>query len=246
MTGIDSEQLARRVADIPWFHRMEIAPGVVTPGRIDPSIRLAGLHLPDDLSGKSVLDVGAWDGYFSFEAERRGADRVVAVDSHSWSGDGWGSRAGFDCAHAAYGSRVEPIEMEVLDLDPARIGRFDVVLFLNVLYHMRDPALAIARVASVTADRLILETHTDLNDLDVPAVALYRPGELWRDETTYCGPNLPALEIMLHDAGFTRVEVVGTASRARTLARALVHEREHGIPRARTLRQGWAVVHAFR
>jgi hypothetical protein len=111
---------------------------------------------------------------------------------------------------------------------------------------MRNPALAIERIAGVTADQLILETHTDLNDLDVPAVALYRPGDLWGDETSYCGPNFAALEVMLRDAGFDRVELVGTASRARIVARALIHEREYGIPRARSMRQGWAVVHAFK
>ncbi|WP_157220255.1 class I SAM-dependent methyltransferase [Flavisphingomonas formosensis] len=242
----DPSALRQRMMEIDWFHRIEIAPGMVTPGKIDPAIRVAGLRLPEDLTGQHVLDVGAWDGFFSFEAERRGADRVVAIDSFCWSGDGWGSRAGFDFARQALGSHVEPVEMEVLDLDPARIGRFDIVLFLNVLYHMRNPALAIERVASVTRRQLILETHTDLNDVDVPAVALYRPGELWQDETSYCGPNLPALEVMLHDAGFDRVEIVGTASKARRMARALLHEREYGIPRERTLRQGWAVVHAYK
>src|SRR5215210_1776907 len=46
--------------------------------------RLRLLQIPGDLSGKSVLDIGAWDGYFSFEFERRGAERVLAIDTHSW------------------------------------------------------------------------------------------------------------------------------------------------------------------
>ena len=70
----------------------------------------------------SVLDVGAWDGFFSFEAERRGAARVLAIDSFSWEGDGWGSKAGFELAHEALGSRVESRTIDVLDLSP-RDGR---------------------------------------------------------------------------------------------------------------------------
>lgn len=234
---------AARIAGIDWFHRIELAPGLVTDGKIDPRPRLAGLRLPDDLSGRTLLDVGAWDGFFSFEMERRGA-KVTALDSFSWSGEGWGSRAGFDCAREALGSTVTPVEMEVLDLSPDAIGTFDVVLFLNVLYHMMHPALAIERVASVTRDLLVLETFTDLNDVAEPAIALYAPGDLWGDETSYCGPNVPSLDLMLRNAGFREVEVIGQAPRSRIVARALLHERLYGIPRARSMRQGWVVVHA--
>lgn len=235
--------LAERIAGIEWFHRIELAPGILTAGKIDPTPRLPGLRLPDDLSGRTLLDIGAWDGFFSFEMERRGAE-VTALDSFSWSGEGWGSRAGFDCAREALGSKVKAVEMEVLDLSPDAIGQFDIVLFLNVLYHMLHPALAIERVASVTRDLLVLETFTDLNDIAEPAVALYGSGDLWGDETSYCGPNLPGIELMLRNAGFREVEVIGQAPRSRVVARSLLHERLHGIPRERSMRQGWAVVHA--
>src|SRR4051812_12432848 len=127
-SGTEAQDLAARIAEIDWFHRLELAPGIWTSGKIDPRPRLPGLRLPDDLSGRTLLDIGAWDGFFSFEMERRGAE-VTAVDSFSWSGEGWGSRAGFDCAHEALGSRAKPVEMEVLDLSPGTIGEFDIVLF---------------------------------------------------------------------------------------------------------------------
>lgn len=76
-------------AMVAWFHSIDLGDGVVTSG-LKSSERLAleanGLNLPD-LTGKSVLDIGAWDGYFSFEAERRGAARVVALDHYAWSVD---------------------------------------------------------------------------------------------------------------------------------------------------------------
>ncbi len=86
-----TEDLERRVASVPvWYHAIELGDDVVTPG-----IRgwtLDSLQIPD-LTGKTVLDIGAWDGYFSFEAERRGASRVVALDHYVWSLDlqGWES-----------------------------------------------------------------------------------------------------------------------------------------------------------
>ena len=114
-----------------------------------------------------MIDIGAWDGFFSFEAERRGAARVLAVDSFCWSGAGWGKKAGFELAREALRSKVEDAEIEVLDLDPNRIGVFDVVLFLGVLYHMRHPLLALEKVAAVTKGLLVLEAKVDL--LTVPA-----------------------------------------------------------------------------
>ena len=75
----------------------------MTRGVDDTPLRLARLDLPLSLAGESVLDIGAWDGFFSFEAERRGASRVVAADYYSWHGTGWGTgtgKAGFELAQA--------------------------------------------------------------------------------------------------------------------------------------------------
>ncbi len=72
-----------------WYHSIELAPGVVTPGRrplSDWRHEFVSMKLPP-LQGRSVLDVGAYDGFFSFEAERHGAARVVALDHYVWSAD---------------------------------------------------------------------------------------------------------------------------------------------------------------
>src|SRR6476619_3020009 len=87
------EALRSRVATGEWFHSIELAPGLVTPGRDPTAGGVQALQLPESLSGRSVLDGGAWDGYFSFEAERRGASRVLATDSFAWSGPNWSSKA---------------------------------------------------------------------------------------------------------------------------------------------------------
>src|SRR5207244_3092089 len=123
--------VCEEVTKINWFHRIDLGHGVVTPGIDDSPAKLARLGLPDDLTGKTVLDVGAWDGFFSFEAERRGARHVLATDAFSWGGGGWGTKHGFELAHRALGSRVESRWIDVLDLSPETVGTFDLVLFLG-------------------------------------------------------------------------------------------------------------------
>lgn len=225
---------------------MDLGHGVVTRGVIDCELRLRNLGWPP-LTGKSVLDIGAWDGFFSFAAERRGAARVLATDSFSWSGRGWGSRAGFELARSAYGSRVEDLEIDVMDLAPERIGRFDVVLFLGVLYHLKHPLLALERVASVTGERLILETVVDLAGVQRPAMAFYPGRELNDDPTNWWAPNLPGLRAMLHTVGFTRVDVVSPVPSApyRTI-RAVYHGLTGRNAMRLAYRQDRAVVHALR
>jgi tRNA (mo5U34)-methyltransferase len=204
---VEPEDLRRRAEQVRWFHTMDLGNGITTSGATDPSTFVPRLRLPD-LAGKQVLDVGAWDGYFSFEAERRGAARVVASDSYSWGGAGWGSKAGFEIAREALGSNVEDVHLDVMELDPARIGTFDVVLFLGVLYHMRDPLGALERVSSVTSDLLIVETEVGMLLNRRPAAAFYPGAELARDPTNWWAPNPAAVSGMLRSVGFRTVEVV--------------------------------------
>src|SRR5258708_29716982 len=96
--------LAEEIRSIRWFHRINLGSGVITPGVDNTPRRLATLHWPD-LRGKTVLDIGAWDGFFSFEAERRGASRVLATDSYVWQSKGWASKRGFDLAKRTLNSR---------------------------------------------------------------------------------------------------------------------------------------------
>jgi len=166
-----------------WFHSIELGPGMVTPGRWS-SETLAGkwqaFRLPD-LRGKSVLDIGAYDGFYSFAAETAGAARVVALDHYVWAADMAGYMAEwrtareqgqpipaphesrhwhpetlpgkrpFDLAHAVRGSRVTAVVGDFMAMDLSPLGQFDIVLFLGVLYHLTDPLGALRRVARVTA-----------------------------------------------------------------------------------------------
>jgi len=217
---------ADRVAAIPWFHRIPLPDGSVTPGvDIDADAKLAFNQLPADLHGKTVLDIGAWDGLFSFAAEQRGAARVLATDSHAWNGDGWGRKDGFLLARELLGSRVEDQDIDVMDVSPETVGEFDVVLLLGVLYHLRHPLLALERVASVTREMLVLSTSIDMVSHERPAAAFYPGDDLNGDPTNWWGPNPACVIAMLHDVGFQRVEMVSTilSGTAQGVAKVLPH-----------------------
>ncbi|HTB64538.1 MAG TPA: DUF1698 domain-containing protein [Opitutales bacterium] len=203
------EELQRRVSSVKWFHTIDLGQGVVTPGLDNSPRKLEFIKLPPSLSGKTVLDIGAWDGFFSFEAERRGAKRVLATDWHSWGGPGWGTQAGFKLAREARNSAVEDQRVDVMDLSPESVGVFDVVFFLGVLYHLRHPLLALEKVASVTKELLILETQVDLLLLKTPAMTFLAGDKSNKDTTNWWAPNPPALLAMLRDVGFKRVDIVG-------------------------------------
>jgi len=206
-----TQELQDQMNRIKWWHQIDLGDGVVTPGFDNTLQRVKDLGLPDDLRGKTVLDIGAWDGAFAFEAERRGASRVLAIDEFIWAGKGWASKEGFDFARRVLGSKVEDMLLDVYDLTPERVGKFDVVLFAGVLYHLRHPMLAIERVASVTAHQLILSSHIDLISVKRPAIAFYPGAELKNDPTNWYGPNIPALEAMLRVVGFKKIELVASS-----------------------------------
>jgi tRNA (mo5U34)-methyltransferase len=237
--------VATRVSSTRWYHTIDLGGGLVTEGADDTPRRLARLNLPASLTGRTVLDVGAWDGFFSFEAERRGASRVVAADYYSWHGPGWGTKAGFLLAREILGSRVEDVDIDVMDLSPERVGTFDVVLFLGVLYHLRHPLLALERVASVARDLLIVETVVDLVGVRRPAAAFYPDRELNDDPTNWWGPNVPAVAAMLQSVGFAQVDTVTPQHSAPyRAARALSHHLRRKNRLGLSFRRDRAVLHA--
>lgn len=242
------DELRHAAGRIRWYHSIDLGHGVVTQGFTNPQGVLNRLHLAPRLDGLSVLDIGAWDGFYSFEAERRGARRVLATDHYCWNGPGWGTKEGFELARRALDSKVEDLEIDVMDLTPARVGTFDLVLFLGVLYHLRHPLLALERVFSVTGKQLILETHVDMLLSSRPACAFYPGAELSRDVTNWFGPNPAALIAMLRDVGFRHIETVWRPRAiplrlARTIWYAAIRREPFQLAR---INQSRCVVHAWR
>jgi tRNA (mo5U34)-methyltransferase len=247
MVFAHDESLQRRVDRLRWFHTIDFGNGVVSKGVDDSPLRLTRLGLPESLRGLTVLDIGAWDGFYSFEAERRGAARVLATDHFCWSGKGWGSKDGFELARAALGSRVEDMDVDIMELSPHNVGVFDVVLLLGVLYHLRDPLLALERVAAVTRRLLVLETVVDMVGVRRPAAAFYPGKELNQDPTNWWGPNVPAVHGMLRAAGFQQIRTVDPPRSAPyRFARAVYHVVRRKGRFEPALRQHRAVFHAVK
>ena len=201
------QRLRAEVNKIKWFHTIDLGNDIITPGADNTLEKQKIIKMPQDLTGMTVLDVGAWDGFFSFEAEKRGATKVLATDYYCWGGGGWGTQDGFNLARNALNSNVEDKKIDVLDLSMEAVGLFDVVLFLGVLYHMKHPILALEKISSITGKQLILETHVDLLEIEKPAAAVYPADELNHDNSNWWGFNPSAIKGLLHTVGFNRVEI---------------------------------------
>ncbi|MEP6963427.1 MAG: DUF1698 domain-containing protein [Acidobacteriota bacterium] len=115
------------------YHSFDLPNGQKIPGAMSldrQQQRLASFGLPDNLEGRTVLDIGPWDGYFTFEMERRGA-KVTAMD--------YADLDTFRLLHRAFKSKAKYVRMNVSELDPEILGTFDITLCLGVLYHLRYP-----------------------------------------------------------------------------------------------------------
>lgn len=196
-SGVSRLEAEALVASVPaWHHRFEIAPGLITPGTYEPGFLLEKMGLPEDLSGRRVLDLGASDGFFSLEARRRGA-HVVAVDYRPKDLHGFGIMeqiSGFD---------FEYHQINLYDIDPRAFGTFDLVIFFGVLYHLPDMLKALWVIRSVCSGQMFLETHC-ANELspNVAAARYYRERTLNDDRTNFWSPNALCLRDMLYEAAF--------------------------------------------
>ena len=217
-----SDEILSKINSIPppgWRHKIDVGHGIVTPGRENSTQEITRLKIDSDLSGKSVWDIGCSDGYFSFACEQRGAT-VTAIDDFTSSPSRAGVN-GFSIAAELLGSKVEFIEMSVYDID--RIERqFDVILLVNVLYHLRHPALALDKIYDRLAPggKLHLKTyfHQDVRfrslgfDLRRKPFARFIEGrELNDDPSNWWGLNSRCIEAMLRSAGFSGVKKTAKA-----------------------------------
>jgi tRNA (mo5U34)-methyltransferase len=234
---VSTEELQAQADAHVWYHTIDLGHGVTTKG--------LGVHWhgPDtfpDFTGRSVLDIGAWDGYYSFLAERQGARRVVALDHYVWGvdfgprTDYWSEcaargvlpdhdrdlvdfwapalpgRRGFDFAAAALGSKVEPVLGDYATMDLDGLGTFDVVLYLGVLYHMKEPLTCLERVRGLTNEVAVIETEAvHIEGLDDECLVQFHAGDALRaDYGNWYVPTIGALHSWCRAAGFSSVQTV--------------------------------------
>ncbi len=221
---MDTNEIKRRVDAFPyWYHKIELPGGITTPGWAP--LNVEAYKLPKDLTGKRVLDVGAWDGFWTFEALKRGAREVVAIDDFS---DYLGTLdpsdrktwEAFDLCREALGydeTVCQRREVSVYDVNEEDLGRFDVVLFFGTLYHLRYPLLGLDRLASV-CDELICVESAILDDYSAYNGGLgkgysgqqflmeFYPGNQYgANESNWWVPTLYCVFGMLNAAGFEEV-----------------------------------------
>lgn len=212
---LSPEEIQKRIALRPrWWHRIEVAPGIITPGQKDTFTELHyRIGLPERLDGMTVLDIGAAEGFYSFECEKRGAI-VTAVDQFS------SAQSGFALVRELLGSKVKHIHGSIYTLDAHELGQFDLILCLGVLYHLRYPLLALDNLYAICRDRLIFEsqicdhaylkgdgTPVSLKDFspeltETPMAQFYPDRELNNDPTNWWTPNQIGLIKMLETSGF--------------------------------------------
>jgi tRNA (mo5U34)-methyltransferase len=216
--GADPEEAARVLARVPlWFHTFALnaAHGLYTPG-VARDHRYRVPFLPASFAGQRVLDVGTFDGFYAFLAERRGAARVVAVDNEqyvAWVKARWGIELqggeGFRAIAELLGSRVQYVRGDALAvMDSAE--RFDVILCFGILHRVENPLGLLRGVAGLLAPggRMLVETLGVAGD---GRIELYEPGEVNRgDDYIYWGFGTGGLTALARHAGFARVTIDAT------------------------------------
>jgi tRNA (mo5U34)-methyltransferase len=202
-----------------WYHTMELAPGLETPGWFDLRPIVDRIPWPD-VHGKRCLDIGTYDGFLAFELERRGASEVVATDISDHDEWDWPAHVraqgperlaaiagadrgiGFEVAHRLLDSSVEKVELSVYELSPERLGDFDFVVCGSLLLHLRDPLGALEAVRGVCRDRFLSAETVDLaSSLRHPRLPLARLEGLG-SRLQWWIPNASGHRRMLEATGF--------------------------------------------
>jgi len=206
-------EVQERLGEIRWYHTQELAPGLVTPGMFDLRPFVDRYGIPQDLAGKRVLDVGTFEGFWAFELERRGA-QVTAIDVDRIQDLDWPPRLrpeedgergeGFELARRALASSVRRVGTTIYEATPELLdGQFDLVFCGSVLIHVRDPMLALERLASLCRGDLILtEEYSRRLELLPFGAAEFRGETRWM---TWWRPSSRTWLSMVRSAGFEDV-----------------------------------------
>lgn len=221
----DRSKLQQLVSSYYWWHSIDLGNGIVTNGTKTLDIMRSeydNTFSKIDLSGKTVLDIGTWNGGFAVEACRRGALSVTGLDHFTWNHPHFRGRETFELVSKATKTHLGAIDR---DLDAPRlnlgdIGRFDIVLFLGVFYHLQNPLSALREVCGLVKETLVVESHIENLPDNRPAMVFFPGAELSGDSTNWWGPNVNCILELLKLMGFERVEVSDGVNSARKVFHA--------------------------
>jgi tRNA (mo5U34)-methyltransferase len=216
MITFNKKKIEEQVKALIWYHTIDLGRGLETPGHYDHRTYVHHFGLPENLKGKTALDIGTASGFFAFEMEKRGA-QVTATDLPRWTDHDFGPNyqpdrpleelekylhEPFDLAKRLLRSKVEKLEINIYDLSPDIVGRFDIVFCSSVLLHLTDPIKALQRIHSLTREKAIICTAIDRDAQEEPWARFF--GSL--GGTTWWLPNRCCLEAMIRVAGFESLD----------------------------------------
>lgn len=218
--ALSEDEIRRRVAELgQWFHNLDLRGVKTAPNHFlgdypEVKWRRFAHAIPADLSGKSVLDVGCNGGFYSIQMKRRGAERVVGIDTDEKYLD-----------QARFAANVSEMDIEFRNLSVYRVAelreRFDLVLFMGVLYHLRHPLLALDLLREhVVTDLFVAQSMVrgSRATVDFPPDFAFWEEDVFEDQefprlyfveqrfandpTNWWIPNQACFEAMLRSAGF--------------------------------------------
>jgi tRNA (mo5U34)-methyltransferase len=213
-----SPEEIKEMAAINWWHTIPVGWDekktiIYTPGKVD-SYNHREFGIPDDLAGKTVLDIGAWDGYFTWTCEKLGAD-VTSIDTTREDGGNWGGTRGYEFCRKILDAKARLIyPLSIYDLPDEMHNQFDLVLNFGVIYHLHNPMMALEKTFRATkpGGMAIFETAYDCRNSRWGA-SLW---SLWpdhdEDPTNFFYPTIEGLKNALKIYGFIdcRIHVIRT------------------------------------
>lgn len=202
---MDENQIKEAIEKYKFYHIFQLTETIATPGWKEFLALQKPIHeflQSTDLKGKRFLDIGCRDGLFSLKAEKLGASEVIGIDNDL-------SPAATEFLIPFFKSSVKMHELNVLDLSPDRFGKFDVILFAGVLYHLRYPFWGLKRIVDtlVEGGTLILETGILVDDNRRPLLLCPIGAESPYEPTSCTFFNLKGLSDSLFSLGLVIEQV---------------------------------------
>lgn len=210
-----NNEILAQVEQIRWWHTIELplpdGKKIITPGEVNhctQEVATKRFGIPDNLTGMSVLDIGCWDGYFSFLAEKRGATEIYSIDPYQGFTNPDIGQRGYKLAHSLLNSKckfwVSDLEMYA---DNPQNPRVDVVFYFGILYHVDHPLKELEYLYKITNEFVLVETAVAPQVPNMPNTWQFLPGNK-NDSTNKWYPSVSGLVTALLYVGFSKVEII--------------------------------------
>lgn len=196
-------ELLAQVEQFSWVHTIDLGDGLSSPGHTKPEMQTPCRRALEgvDFRGKKVLDIGCNDGLWSFEAERLGAAEVYSTDLVSQVHPR--RDPCYRLAHKLRGSRAHYFpDVSVFDVERLGVRDFDIVLYLGVYYHLRDPLLSFSRLRRVMKDDALLIVEGHVSADPEPIARFYYRKHLGGDRSNWWVPSVPCLRQWVESSFF--------------------------------------------